>query len=718
MDVAPSPDCARRSPMPEAPAAHVDYDRLLARTTAAMLEAGTQDALFARVCAVCVADGGLREAHVCLPDAVEGPAVARALASGESVVVPATDGVGDAAATAYVPVPRGGAVAGALRLVTHGNGPPFDARALRVFGAVASNLGLALDEIEREAQCRQAIDEAQRGLDRFQKIFDATPVATVIATLDEGRLMAVNDAYCALMRLPREALLQRTTVELGAWIDPAERERLVRRLRRSRVVRDDEVRLRVAGGEVRDVLLSSDLIEFGGQACMLSILNDITQRKRYEREIRFLATHDGLTQLPNRTLLTDRTEQALQHARRSDSKVAVLFLDVDRFKTVNETLGHAGGDRVLVELASRMRRAVREGDTVARMSGDEFAILVPDVVNLGDCYNLVQRLLVDLAAPLEVNGHSLKLAVSIGGSVFPGDGDDAEALLHHAEAAMVGAKRTRPGTAQFATPQMSAELRRLAQLESQLNVALAAGQLRLVYQPRIEVQTGRIAGTEALMRWVHPELGEVPPSAFIPVAEEAGAVIPIGAWALHNACQQNMAWQAAGLPALPVSVNVSARQFLQPDLVATVAAALEATGMPGHLLEIEITETVFARNAEHVVDIMSLLRELGVRFSIDDFGTGYSNLGYLKRFRLDGLKIDQSFVRNLDRDPGDAAIALAVIAMARTLDLEVIAEGVENAAQYAFLKRNHCDEVQGFYFSAPVDADALARMVREGRGLH
>jgi diguanylate cyclase (GGDEF)-like protein/PAS domain S-box-containing protein len=614
-------------------------------------------------------------------------------------------------------VHRGGAVAGAL-CIDAGSGARFTERALRVYGTIADNVGLALDELDREARCRHAMDEAQRGLDRFEKIFDATPVATVIATLDEGRLVAVNDAYCRLMRQPREALLDRTTVDLGAWIDPAERERLVRRMRQSRQVRDDEVRLRVADGEVRDVLLSSDLIEFGGQPCMLSILNDITERKRYEREIRFLATHDRLTELPNRTLLTDRTVQALQHARRSETRVAVLFLDVDRFKTINETVGHAGGDAVLVELAARMRRAVRDGDTVARLSGDEFGILVPDLVTLTDCYNLVQRLLAELAAPVAVDGHRLHLAVSIGGSVFPGDGDDAEALLHHAETAMLRAKRMRPGTAQFATPDMSAELRHLAQIESQLNGALAAGQMRLVYQPRVDMRSGTIAGTEALLRWAHPELGEVPPSSFIPVAEEAGAVIPIGAWALRNACRQNMAWQAAGLPPLPVSVNVSARQFMQPDLVATVADALEATGMPGNLLEIEITETVFARNAERVVDIMSLLRELGVRFSIDDFGTGYSNLGYLKRFQLDGLKIDQSFVRNLDRDPGDAAIAQAVIAMARTLDLDVVAEGVENAEQYAFLKRNQCDEVQGFYFSAPVDADTLARMVREGRRVH
>ena len=552
----------------------------------------------------------------------------------------------------------------------------------------------------------------------FRSIFEATPVATVIAARDDGRLLAVNDAYCAFMRLSREELLGRTTLELNAWVVPEDRERFLRRLHRNGRIREEEMRVRVGNGEVREVAMSAELIAFREQSCVLAILNDVTDRKQYEGRIQFLATHDRLTGLPNRALLQDRATQALQHARRTGTRLAILFVDIDRFKTVNEAIGHKGGDDVLVDLAARMRRAVRDDDTVARMGADEFAVLVPDLRSLSDCYNLVQRLLADLAAPLFAHGHTLQLSASIGGSVFPGDGEDAEALLHHAESAMLGVKRARPGTAQFATPEMSAELRRIAQIEAQLHIAIAAGQMSLVYQPRVDVLSGRIAGVEALLRWQHPELGHVPPSAFIPVAEEAGVVIPIGAWALQRACEQNMAWQAAGLPPLPVSVNVSARQFLQPDLVATVAAALDATGMPGNLLEIEITETVFARNAERVIDIISLLRELGVRFSIDDFGTGYSNLGYLKRFPLDGLKIDQSFVRNVDRDPGDAAIALAVIAMARTLDLDVTAEGVENAAQYAFMKRNRCDEVQGFYFSEPVDAEALARMVREGRRVH
>jgi EAL domain-containing protein (putative c-di-GMP-specific phosphodiesterase class I) len=265
---------------------------------------------------------------------------------------------------------------------------------------------------------------------------------------------------------------------------------------------------------------------------------------------------------------------------------------------------------------------------------------------------------------------------------------------------------------------MSAELQRLAQLEAQLHGALSARQLRLVYQPKVELATGSIAGVEALLRWRHPKLGDVPPSTFIPVAEEADTILTIGEWVLRTACAQNMAWQAAGLPALPVSVNVSARQFVQPDLVSTVGAALDATGMPGHLLELEITETAMAGNADRVIDIMSLLRELDVRFSVDDFGTGYSNLGYLKRFHLDRLKIDQSFVRNVDTDPGDAAIARAVISLARSLQLEVTAEGVETAQQCDFMKRNTCDEIQGFYFSRPVEADALARMLREGRRLH
>jgi diguanylate cyclase (GGDEF)-like protein len=483
-------------------------------------------------------------------------------------------------------------------------------------------------------------------------------------------------------------------------------------------VRDQEVRMRVASGEVRDIAMSAELIDFEGESRVLAILSDITERKRFESRIEFLATHDGLTELPNRTLMLDRVVQAIQHARRMSTRAAVLFIDLDRFKVLNEALGAQGADAVLVEVATRLRRTVRDGDTVARASGDEFVVLAPDLDKLSDCYALVQRLLAELAQPMSIGAGTVHVRGSIGIAVYPANGETAETLLRNAELAMRRAKRTTPGGAQFFTPEMSAELQRLARLESQLAGALDARQLHLVYQPRVELASGSIAGVEALLRWDHPELGEIPPSTFIPVAEEAGTILAIGAWVLRSACEQSMAWQSMGLPALPVSVNVSARQFLQPDLVATVAAALDATRLPGNLLELEITESAMARNAERVIDIMSLLRELGVRFSVDDFGTGYSNLGYLKRFRLDGLKIDQSFVRNVDTSPGDAAIARAVISLARSLQLDVTAEGVENAAQCDFMKRNTCDEIQGFYFSRPVGADAIASMLREGRRLH
>jgi diguanylate cyclase (GGDEF)-like protein/PAS domain S-box-containing protein len=557
-----------------------------------------------------------------------------------------------------------------------------------------------------------------RGDDRFRKIFHATPIATVIATLDGGRLLDVNDGYCAFMGYRRDELLGRSVFDLATWPQPGDRATFVTQLTRERHMRERSMRFRVRSGEMRDVALSAELIDFEGQPCVLAILDDVTERNRYASQVEYLATHDGLTGLPSRTLMLDRVTQAILHGQRRRARIGVLFIDLDRFRMVNEALGQHGGDTVLVELAARMSHEMREGDTVARFSGDEFVVLAPDLDKLGDCYALAQRLLGALAAPVHVAARVLHVGASIGVTIFPTDGETAEALLHHAEVAMRRAKRVTPGSLQFYTQEMSVELGRVAQLESQLRSALAAGELRLVWQPKIDLASGRIGGAEALLRWNHPELGDVPPSTFIPIAEEAGAIVPIGAWVLQAACAQNMAWQAAGLPALPISVNVSARQFLHPDLVTTVAAALDATQMPGHLLELEITETAIARNAERMVDIMSLLRELGVRFSIDDFGTGYSNLGYLKRFMLDRLKIDQSFVRHVDTDTGDAAIAQAVISLARSLQLEVTAEGVENEAQYDFMKRHTCDEIQGFYFSRPVGADAFARMLREGRRLN
>jgi diguanylate cyclase (GGDEF)-like protein/PAS domain S-box-containing protein len=729
----------------------------LSRTNGAILRAREREPLLWEICRICADHVPAQLAYIALvedgaalpvawagpgaaflhglripldPDSAEGRGpIATAIRTGHHYV--ANDLFADSAtepwhdrarqlgsqATAAFPLRRGGAVVGALSLHI-AQKDFFDAPVVDLLDETAANLSFALDNLDREAARQQAVREAESGYERFQKIFHATPVPTQISTVDDGRLIAVNDAYCALMGRAREALVGRTTLELGSWLRPEDRSQFVARLAREHRVREQEVRVRIASGEVRDIAMSAELIDFEGQSRVLAILNDITERKRFESRIEFLATHDGLTELPNRTLLMDRVVQAIQHARRTATKLAVIFVDLDRFKVLNEALGPRGGDDVLVEVAARLRRSVRDGDTAARFSGDEFVVLAPDLDKLGDCYTLVQRLIAGLAEPMSIGDDTVHVRSSIGISVFPPDGETAETLLRNAELAMRRAKRATPGGAQFFTPEMSAELQRLAQLEAQLSSALVAGQLRLVYQPKVELASGSIAGVEALLRWDHPELGEVPPSTFIPVAEEAGTILPIGAWVLRTACEQNMAWQSLGLPALPISVNVSARQFLQPDLVETVAAALEATRMPGALLELEITESAMARNADRVIDIMSLLRELGVRFSVDDFGTGYSNLGYLKRFQLDRLKIDQSFVRNVDTSAGDAAIALAVISLARSLQLEVTAEGVENAAQCAFMKRNTCDEIQGFYFSRPVGADTVATMLREGRRLH
>ena len=728
----------------------------LARTSGAILRARERDPLLWDVCRICVEHGAARLAYVALIDGAVARPVAWAGAADDflrDLVIPldagAPEGGGPiatairtnapyiandlfadpatapwherarklgSAATAAFPLRDGRGVVGALSLHA-GSVGYFDAQVFGLLDAMAADLSFALDNIEREAERAGALRAAAVGYERFEKIFHASPVATVISTLRDGRLLAMNDAFCALMGHAREALVGRSIHELAVGPAGDERERIVTLLAREGRLREHDVRIRVGGGEARDVAMSAELLEFEGASCMLAILNDVTERKRYEARIEFLATHDGLTELPNRTLMMDRIAQSLQHARRSATRVAVVCVDLDRFRVVNEAVGQPAADVVLTEVSARLKRAVRDGDTVARFGGDAFVVLAPDLARLSDAYALVQRLLATVAAPLAAGGRTLRVQASVGVAVFPADGETADVLVRNAEAAMERAKRATPGGAQFYTPEMSAELRRLAQLESQLSGALAAGQLTLVYQPKVELVRGTIAGVEALVRWNHPQLGSVPPATFIPVAEEAGTILPIGTWVLRTACAQNMAWQAAGLPALPISVNVSARQFLQPDLVSAVADTLDATGMPGHLLELEITETVVASNAERMMDIMSLLRELGVRFSIDDFGTGYSNLGYLKRFQLDRLKIDQSFVRNVDTDAGNAAIARAVISLARSLQLEVTAEGVENAAQCEFMRRHTCDEIQGFYFSQPVNADAVAAMLREGRRL-
>jgi diguanylate cyclase (GGDEF)-like protein len=424
-----------------------------------------------------------------------------------------------------------------------------------------------------------------------------------------------------------------------------------------------------------------------------------------------------LTDLPNRLTMRDRVTQAISHARRAGQQLALMYIDLDRFKVINDGHGHRYGDAVLRAVGARLRGLLREEDSVGRESGDEFIVLLPGLRRFADAYVVAQDILDAFDQPFAIEGQEAHLTASVGVSMFPQDGDTADLLIERADAAMYRGKELGRNTYQFFSRLIGEETQARVDMESKLRGAIARGELAMVYQPKVSLATGRITGCEALLRWTNPDLGTVPPSQFIPIAEESGLIVPIGNWALRSACAQTRAWLDAGLPRVGVSVNLSARQFLQQDVVSWVLRTLDETGLPPELLELELTESLIAQDTGKVIGSIDRLRSAGVRHSIDDFGTGYSSLAYLSRFKVDTLKIDQSFIRNMREDRHEAVIPIAVISLAHSLRLDVIAEGVETAGQCALLREHGCDAIQGYHFSPPVEAAAFAAMLAEGRRL-
>ena len=426
-------------------------------------------------------------------------------------------------------------------------------------------------------------------------------------------------------------------------------------------------------------------------------------------ELRHLTLHDTLTKLPNRILLEDRIGQALEECRRAGALCAVLFVDLDRFKMVNDALGHLAGDELLRAVAGRLRSLVRMEDSVARLGGDEFVLLLRRLKDSSDAAIVARKLIAALSAPVRVQGHELRVTSSIGISVYPMHGDSAEALITNADAAMYHIKKSGRNDFRFFAPQMGDFFPERLALENDLRGALEAGQLELHYQPKVALQSGRVTGMEALARWRHPERGLIAPAEFIPLAEETGLIVPVGQWVAREACRQNRAWQNQGLPRMPVAINLSAVQLRRTDLVETVALALQESGLEARFLELEVTESAVMQNASEASVMLERLRRMGVNLAIDDFGTGYSSLSYLKRFPLNALKIDRSFVRDISCDADDAAIVQAIIALAHGLGLKVIAEGVENDAQLQFLRSLGADEYQGYLLTRALPRDEFAR---------
>jgi diguanylate cyclase (GGDEF)-like protein/PAS domain S-box-containing protein len=472
------------------------------------------------------------------------------------------------------------------------------------------------------------------------------------------------------------------------------------------------------------VEISLSPLVIGRGTLVIAAIRDISARKRAEAErdhlireralyaeISRLASHDALTGLPNRAVLNDRLTTAIAAASRHERQVAVLFLDLDRFKLVNDSLGHSIGDRLLQSAASRLAASVRAADTVSRQGGDEFVILLSDVPHDDNVAATTAKIVDAVSGPYCVAGHDLHVTVSVGISLYPEDGQDAETLIKNADIAMYYAKDHGRDHCQFFTPDMNARAVERQSMEGRLRGALDRREFVLHYQPKVDIETGEMIGAEALIRWQHPDRGLLPPARFVPIAEDSGLIVPIGQWVLREACRQERAWQDAGLDPVPVAVNISALEFRGKDFLAGVRRILDDTGIEPSFLELELTETVLMDSLDSTASVLRELKGMGLRLAVDDFGTGYSSLSYLMRFPIDALKLDQSFVREITAAAGGSPIIAAAISIGRSLNQRVIAEGVETAEQLAFLQAQHCQEGQGYHFSRPLIAEEFGALL-------
>ena len=580
---------------------------------------------------------------------------------------------------------------------------------------MAENISFALTNMQREQERVAAERALAQSEQRFRQLASNIPEVFWITEPAHKRVIYVSPAYERVWGRSVQRLLENQ----GDWLDAVheeDRDRVEATLLGGNAGHlDQEYRIVHPDGSVRWVHdRAFPMFDEAGELTLITgIAEDITARKAAEERLVFLAHYDNLTGLPNRPLFYDRLQQALAHCRRGDRAAAVVFADLDHFKMVNDTLGHAAGDILLKQVAQRLKECLRADDTVCRLGGDEFAVILSDLAHGEDAGAAVQKLMRMLEQPFALEGREIFVTASAGITLFPADGEDADTLLKNADTAMYRAKEMGRTNYQFYRAEMNARSVERMALEGHLRRALERNEFVLHYQPKIEFASGRITGLEALLRWQHPELGLVAPARFISILEDNGMIVPVGEWVVEQACRQLEVWRAHGLPPLMVSVNLSGRQLQQKNVEQSIQRIVRQSAVDASCLELEITESVLMRNPEQAAHILRELKDFGMRLSVDDFGTGYSSLSYLRSFPLDALKIDRSFVKDLISRNDDAAIVKAIVALAQSLKLRTIAEGVEDAEQFALLTALGCDEYQGYYFSEPVPAEQIENILRE-----
>ena len=563
------------------------------------------------------------------------------------------------------------------------------------------------------AQIRRAEAEL-----RYKSIFENSVIG-MFQTTSDGRYLAANQALADLYGYasPQHLVEGLADIAHSLYVDPQRRKDFAQAIRDAGRVRDFESEVYCFDG--RRIWISENAHGVRGPDGTLlyyeGTVEDISERRRHQAELEYQATHDPLTGLPNRNLLQDRLQQTVESARRNRQKVAVAFVDLDKFKVINDSLGHAVGDRLLQEIASRLKNCIRAVDTVARYGGDEFVLIMQGHEHLGDLIQLLERILSCIGEPVLLEGHELRVGGSIGITIYPQDGQDLATLLRQADAAMYEAKSAGRNQFQFYRPELNQSAHERLEMEMALRGALDANELSVHYQPKIDGD-GRVVGFEALARWHSPVLGSVSPARFIPLAEETGLIRPITDFVLRTACRDAAVWAARGWPGMHMAVNLSAQQFSDPKLLEQIAEVLSQSGLPADCLQIEITESMLVGNVEGAARTLTAIKAQGIRVAVDDFGTGYSSLAYLKRFPIDILKIDRSFVMECDTETDGMAIANAVIALGHSLGMRIVAEGVERAAQLQLLRQQGCEEFQGYLIARPMPPGEVMPFLQLARG--